>query len=75
VSIVRSATSCSPASVRDEGPGIPDGRLAAAEAEGRLGVARSMRGRVQDLGGTITCDTGPGRGTEWIIELAREDPS
>lgn len=62
-------------SVRDEGPGIPDGRLATAEAEGRLGVARSMRGRVQDLGGTITCDTGPGRGTEWIIELAREDPS
>jgi len=59
-------------SVRDEGPGIPDGRLAAAEAEGRLGVARSMRGRVRDLGGTITCDTGPGRGTEWIIELARE---
>jgi signal transduction histidine kinase len=56
-------------SVRDEGPGISDGRLAAAEAEGRLGVARSMRGRVQDLGGSITCDTGPGRGTEWIIEL------
>jgi signal transduction histidine kinase len=60
-------------SVRDEGPGIPDGRLAAAEAEGRLGVARSMRGRVHDLGGTITCDTGPGRGTEWIVKLARED--
>jgi signal transduction histidine kinase len=56
-------------SVRDEGPGIPEGRLAAAEAQGRLGVARSMRGRVRDLGGTITCDTGPG-GTEWIIELA-----
>ncbi len=49
-------------SVRDEGPGIPEGRLAAAEAEGRLGVARSMRGRVRDLGGTITCDTGPGTG-------------
>jgi signal transduction histidine kinase len=59
-------------SVRDEGPGIPDGRLAAAEAEGRLGVARSMRGRVRDLGGTITCATGLGRGTEWIIKLARE---
>ncbi|GAA0932792.1 MacS family sensor histidine kinase [Pseudonocardia zijingensis] len=59
-------------SIRDEGPGIPEGRLAAAEAEGRLGVARSMRGRVRDLGGTITCDTGPG-GTEWTIELARED--
>lgn len=59
-------------SVRDEGPGIAAGRLAVAEAEGRLGVARSMRGRVHDLGGTITCDTGPDRGTEWIIELARE---
>ncbi|WP_255621243.1 MacS family sensor histidine kinase [Pseudonocardia sp. DSM 110487] len=59
-------------SVRDEGHGIPEGRLAAAEAEGRLGVARSMRGRVQDLGGTITCDTGPG-GTEWIVEMARKD--
>jgi hypothetical protein len=58
-------------SVRDEGPGIPDGRLAAAEAEGRLGVARSMRGRVHELGGTISCDTGPGRGTEWIIKIGR----
>jgi signal transduction histidine kinase len=58
-------------SVRDEGPGIPDGRLAAAAAEGRLGVARSMRGRVADLGGTIMCDTGQDRGTEWIIRLER----
>ncbi len=31
-------------SVRDEGPGIPDGRLNAAEAEGRLGVVGSIRG-------------------------------
>lgn len=60
-------------SVRDDGPGIPEGRFAAAEAEGRIGVARSMRGRVHDLGGTISCETGPGRGTEWIIELVRED--
>ena len=60
-------------SVRDAGPGIPAGRLAAAEAEGRLGVARSMRGRVHDLGGTIACDTGPERGTEWIIKLARQE--
>ncbi len=57
-------------SVRDAGPGIPDGRLAAAEAEGRIGVARSMRGRVHQLGGTITCDTGPD-GTEWIIRVPR----
>jgi signal transduction histidine kinase len=58
-------------SVRDEGPGIPDGRLEAAEREGRLGVARSMRGRVQDVGGTIECETGEERGTEWIIKLPR----
>jgi signal transduction histidine kinase len=58
-------------SIRDEGPGIPEGRLEAAEAEGRMGVARSMRGRVQDLGGTITCDTGPG-GTEWVVELRKD---
>jgi signal transduction histidine kinase len=58
-------------SVRDEGPGIPAGRLDAAEAEGRLGVARSMRGRVVDLGGTISCDTGPDRGTDWTIRLPR----
>ena len=59
-------------SVRDDGPGIPEGRLAAAEAEGRLGVARSMRGRVLDLGGTISCETGPGRGTEWVVQVPRE---
>ena len=58
-------------SVRDEGPGIPDGRLAEAAADGRLGVARSLRGRVADLGGTIMCDTDQDRGTEWIIRLER----
>lgn len=58
-------------SVRDEGPGIPEGRLTAAAADGRIGVARSMRGRVADLGGTIMCDTGADRGTEWIIRLER----
>jgi signal transduction histidine kinase len=58
-------------SVRDAGPGIPAGRLAAAEAAGRMGVARSMRGRVHALGGTITCDTGPD-GTDWTIRAPRE---
>ena len=32
-------------SVRDEGPGIPEGRLTEAEAQGRLGVTGSIRGR------------------------------
>ncbi len=58
-------------SVRDDGPGIPEGRLAQAESEGRLGVARSIRGRAEQLGGTLSLDTGPGRGTEWALRLPR----
>lgn len=57
--------------VRDDGPGIPAGRLAQAQAQGRLGVARSLRGRVADLGGTISLDTGPDRGTEWTISMVK----
>jgi signal transduction histidine kinase len=60
-------------SVRDEGPGIPDGRLAEAEADGRLGVAGSIRGRIADLGGTATVTTGP-RGTEWELVVPKEAP-
>lgn len=52
--------------VRDEGPGIPDGRLDEAAAAGRMGVARSIRGRIADLGGNVTI-TSSGAGTE--IEL------
>lgn len=57
-------------SVRDEGPGIADGRLAAAEAEGRLGVSQSIRGRVADLGGTAELATGS-FGTEWEFTIPR----
>jgi signal transduction histidine kinase len=57
-------------SVRDEGPGIPDGRLAEAAAEGRLGVNGSIRGRVADLGGTAELSTG-GFGTEWELTFPR----
>ncbi len=57
-------------SVRDEGPGIPDGRLEAAATDGRLGVSQSIRGRVTDLGGTATVTSGAG-GTEWEIVVPR----
>jgi len=57
--------------VRDDGPGIPEGRLETAETQGHLGVARSMRGRVAELGGTISLDTGPDRGTEWEIRVPK----
>lgn len=57
-------------SVRDDGPGIPAGRLEAASAEGRLGVAESIRGRVRDLGGTAELDAGD-HGTEWTFSIPR----
>ena len=57
--------------VRDEGPGIPAGRLEAAQQEGRLGVSESVRGRVADLGGTAVLVTGPGQGTEWELTVPR----
>lgn len=58
-------------SVRDDGPGIEPGRLAAAEEQGHMGVAKSIRGRVRSLGGTIALDTAPGEGTEWEIRVPR----
>ncbi len=57
--------------VRDEGPGIPAGRLERAEREGHMGVAKSIRGRVADLGGTCTLHTEPGEGTEWELRVPR----
>ena len=61
-------------SVRDEGPGIPPGRLEEAATQGRLGVSQSIRGRVADLGGTATLDTGPW-GTEWEFDVPRAAPA
>ena len=53
-------------SVRDEGPGIPEGRLREAEDEGRLGVVASIQGRLRELGGTATLHSGA-HGTEWDL--------
>ncbi len=50
--------------VRDDGAGMPPDRLSAAERQGRVGVARSIRGRIEDLGGTCTIVSVPGEGTE-----------
>jgi signal transduction histidine kinase len=58
-------------SVRDDGPGIPAGRLERAAAAGRLGVASSMRGRVSELGGTMSVHTVPGEGTEIEFRIPR----
>ncbi|MFB7516000.1 MacS family sensor histidine kinase [Streptomyces sp. NPDC056144] len=57
--------------VRDDGPGIPEGRLAEAAGEGRMGVALSIRGRLRDLGGTAELISVPGQGTEVELKVPR----
>ncbi|MFJ7154735.1 MacS family sensor histidine kinase [Streptomyces sp. NPDC101118] len=57
--------------VRDDGPGIPEGRLVQAEGEGRMGVALSIRGRLRDLGGTADLVSVPGQGTEVELKVPR----
>ncbi|AFR50972.1 MacS family sensor histidine kinase [Gordonia sp. KTR9] len=60
-------------SVRDDGIGIPDGRLAEAVTQGRVGVSKSIVGRIESLGGTAQLDTEPGAGTEWEFTVPRDD--
>lgn len=57
--------------VRDDGPGIPEGRLDQAEGEGLLGVALSIRGRLRDLGGTAELISVPGQGTEVELKVPK----
>lgn len=58
-------------SIRDEGPGIPEGRLTEAAAQGRLGVSQSIRGRVADVGGTVRIVSAPDAGTEIELTVPR----
>ncbi|MDH2429446.1 DUF5931 domain-containing protein [Sphaerisporangium sp. TRM90804] len=66
--LVEGDTGAVTVTVRDEGPGIPPGRLEEARAAGRLGVAQSMRGRLANVGGTVRFLSVPGQGTE--VELS-----
>jgi len=57
--------------IRDDGPGIPAGRLAEAADEGRLGVSHSISGRIRDLGGSVDISSTPGSGTEVRLRVPR----
>ncbi|MCW2622587.1 MAG: putative two-component system sensor kinase, partial [Frankiales bacterium] len=57
--------------VRDAGPGLAPGRLEQAAADGRLGVASSIRGRVAELGGAVVVTSLPGQGTEVELRVPR----
>jgi signal transduction histidine kinase len=58
-------------SVRDDGPGIPEGRLEEAVGEGHIGIAKSIVGRMEAVGGSATLATGAGVGTEWELTVPR----
>jgi signal transduction histidine kinase len=58
-------------SIRDDGVGIPAGRLDQAVSDGRIGVAKSIVGRMNSLGGSAHLTTGPGAGTEWELTVHR----
>nr|WP_090274937.1 DUF5931 domain-containing protein [Mycolicibacterium komanii]CRL67889.1 histidine kinase [Mycolicibacterium komanii] len=58
-------------SIRDNGMGIPEGRLEEAEREGRIGISKSIVGRMKWLGGSAKLITGPESGTEWELTLPR----
>jgi len=58
-------------SVRDDGDGTTPDRLAAVRSDGHLGVSQSIRGRITDLGGTVSVRTAPGEGTEWEMRVAK----
>ena len=48
--------------IRDDGAGADLADLLGAAERGRMGVSASIRGRVEDLGGTVTWTTRPGGG-------------
>ena len=57
--------------VRDDGVGADPGELHRAAARGRMGVSSSIRGRVEDLGGSATWETRPGAGCTVRLTVPR----
>ena len=58
--------------VRDDGVGFDPARLAEAEAAGRMGVSKSIRGRMTSIGGSVDLFAQPGEGTEWELHIPLE---
>ena len=58
-------------SIRDDGAGIGGGRLQEAESQGRMGISKSIVGRMASLGGKAELHTEVGEGTEWELRVPR----
>jgi signal transduction histidine kinase len=61
-------------SIRDDGTGFGDDRLAEAKTAGRLGVSHSIVGRLREVGGTAWVTSAPGQGTEVELAVPRTGP-
>ncbi len=61
--------------IRDNGAGTDLADLLGAAERGRMGVSASIRGRVEDLGGTATWSTRPGAGCVVRMSVPRARPS
>jgi signal transduction histidine kinase len=61
-------------SVRDNGTGFVYDE-ASLRAAGRVGILRSMKGRITDLGGTMRVKSAPGLGTEVEFRVPVPEPS
>ncbi len=57
--------------IRDDGVGADPAELHGAAARGRMGVSSSVRGRVEDLGGSATWETAPGAGCTVRLTVPR----
>lgn len=71
--LVEDLGDCVMVSIRDDGVGIADGRLEQAARAGRLGISKSIVGRLTSLGGSARLRTGSGEGTEWELRVPRRD--
>lgn len=59
--------------VRDDGVGLEEEALLTAMRAGRVGVARSIMGRMHDLGGVATYASGSGAGTRLELRMPIQD--
>ncbi len=57
--------------IRDNGVGMPEGRLAEAVAAGRMGISKSIEGRIADLGGMVVVDPSSRSGTCLTLTVSK----
>jgi signal transduction histidine kinase len=69
--LVEDETDCVVVSIRDDGVGMAPNRPHEAKAAGRIGLAGSIVGRVQSLGGTAIVTTEPDSGVEVELRVPR----